>query len=185
MCPLRRLLLAAAVTACGCGGSEPRAGPPTPIPVDVLADTGRTHRLRIEVPDTAAEGGKTAVWLARVTPTRPARIEAELPEPAPSGPDAPFASPPGLVVDPGLKPPLLRARGTLRVPAQASGAVDLDVRVSEEGSVSEASWAGGSSDSALVAAAIACALEMRFYPALRAGTPVAVWCRQRFEFGSR
>jgi len=26
---------------------------------------------------------------------------------------------------------------------------------------------------------------MRFYPALRGGRPVAVWCRQRFEFGAR
>ena len=24
---------------------------------------------------------------------------------------------------------------------------------------------------------------MRFYPALRDGRPVAVWCRQRFKFG--
>jgi hypothetical protein len=24
---------------------------------------------------------------------------------------------------------------------------------------------------------------MRFYPARRAGRPVAVWCRERFDFG--
>jgi hypothetical protein len=33
-----------------------------------------------------------------------------------------------------------------------------------------------------VDAARECALAMRFYPALRAGRPTAVWCRQRFDF---
>jgi TonB family protein len=62
--------------------------------------------------------------------------------------------------------------------------VDVDVRVAEDGSVSDARWAGGG-DSALAAAAIRCALDMRFFPALQAGRPVAVWCRQRFDFQAR
>src|SRR6266545_850269 len=49
----------------------------------------------------------------------------------------------------------------------------------------DAGWAGGSEDPARVAAATACARAMRFYPALRAGRPVAVWCRQRFDFPGR
>jgi outer membrane biosynthesis protein TonB len=84
-----------------------------------------------------------------------------------------------------LKPPLLQKSGTLIPPPGKRGSVELDVRVTEEGDVSDALWAGGSSDSLLVAAAISCALEMRFYPALQAGRPIAVWCRQRFDFGEK
>ena len=81
-------------------------------------------------------------------------------------------------VPPGGPPsPAPTAQGTPR------GWVGLDVRVDEEGAVSHAEWAGGSRDTALVTSAIECALAMRFFPALRAGRPVAVWCRQRFEFG--
>ena len=63
--------------------------------------------------------------------------------------------------------------------------VELDVRVDESGEVTDALWAEGSADPALVAAATACALGMRFYPALQSGRPIAVWCRQRFDFGAR
>jgi TonB family protein len=71
------------------------------------------------------------------------------------------------------------------VPAAArAGMVELDVRVDETGVVTDAHWAGGSADSSLVAAAIACAEAMAFYPAQLAGRPVAVWCRQRFDFGA-
>ena len=57
--------------------------------------------------------------------------------------------------------------------------------MSESGAVTDALWAGGGTDSALVAAARACALGMSFFPALRGGRPVAVWCRERFEIGGR
>jgi outer membrane biosynthesis protein TonB len=59
------------------------------------------------------------------------------------------------------------------------------VRVSEAGEVTEARWAGGSRDSALTAAATACARSMVFRPALLGGRPVTVWCRQRFDFPAR
>ncbi|MGH7730963.1 MAG: energy transducer TonB, partial [Candidatus Eiseniibacteriota bacterium] len=62
--------------------------------------------------------------------------------------------------------------------------LELDVRVDEQGDVSEVLWAGGTRDPALVRAGIACARAMRFFPAQRAGRPVAVWCRQRFDFGA-
>ena len=58
-----------------------------------------------------------------------------------------------------------------------------DRRVDESGEVTDALWAGGSNDSALVQSATECALRMRFYPALQSGQPVPVWCRQRFDFG--
>jgi TonB family protein len=121
-----------------------------------------------------------------VTPKRSAPLDAPLPVPSPAEVDVPPASPPALEVDPRLEPPIPKHLGVLRVPRGARRAsVDLDVRVAEDGTVSDALWAGGSGDSALVAAAVDCARAMTFYPALQAGRPVAVWCRQRFDFGSR
>ncbi len=51
--------------------------------------------------------------------------------------------------------------------------------------MSDAVWSGGSADSALVRSATDAALALRFHPALQAGRPVAVWCRQRFDFAPR
>ena len=163
----------------GCGNSRPAADRPYPLPVDVYADTGRATPLRVAAP--AAPPASASVWLARVSPAR-----AALPPP-PDVADETLAvvmpPPPALAVDEGLKPPLPRARTPLAVPARARGFVELDVRVDQEGRVSDALWAGGSEEPPLVRAATDCALGMRFYPALRAGRPVAVWCRQRFDFG--
>ncbi|TMQ68515.1 MAG: hypothetical protein E6K78_00770 [Candidatus Eisenbacteria bacterium] len=152
------------------------------LPVDVLADTGRGERLAVRPPPR--------VWLARVAsapstpasaPARPPLADAPLPGAAPDAVEWP--APPALDVDPGLKPPLPQARAPLEIPpGSRSGFVELDVQVDERGTVSEARWAGGSADSAHVGAATRCARAMRFYPALRAGRPVAVWCRQRFDF---
>lgn len=90
--------------------------------------------------------------------------------------------------DENLRPPVLRTPALLRLPRLSTrGApwVDLDVRVDEAGVVSDADWAAGNDDPALVAAAIECALAMKFYPALLGERPVAVWCRQRFEVPRR
>jgi hypothetical protein len=127
-----------------------------------------------------------------VAPSRPTRLDPPLP-PAASDTLAPEAAPPpALAIDDDLKPPLLRTPAALTRPADprsgsrpGAQSVELDVRVDESGAVTDALWAGGAADSALVSAAIECALGMRFYPALRAGRPVAVWCRQRFDFGRR
>lgn len=170
-------MLALALFAIGCGRSEPRAGRPSSLAVNVLADSGRGERLHVTVPPPSA-----AVWLTRVSPARPRELEPALPVPTPAPVETAPEPPPPLIVDEGLKPPIVRHAGTLRVPpGTRRGSVDLDVRVTEEGDVSDALWAGGSADGALVAAAISCALDMRFYPALQAGRPVAVWCRQRFD----
>jgi hypothetical protein len=159
------------------------------LPVNVMADTGRGERLPVRPP-------RATVWLARVAPSpattvpsatpapsAPLAAEVAPPEPAPEAPEAELPAPPTLEVDPGLKPPLLRTPAALEVPAGARrGFVELDVHVDEAGRVSGARWAGGSADSAQVGAATRCALAMVFYPALRGGRPVAVWCRQRFDF---
>lgn len=180
----RRLLTAVLILASGaaCGRREARSEAPTPLRVNVMADTGRSERLHIERPLDPESGPVAKVWLAKVSPSRPPAIEPTLPVPSPEVIET-APEPPRLQVDENLKPPLVRKSGTLIPPAGKRGTVELDVRVTEEGDVFDALWAGGSNDSQMVAAAVSCALEMRFYPALQAGRPVAVWCRQRFDFG--
>ena len=179
-------LLLLGLAPAGCGGSPPPAGKPSALPVDVFADTGRSVPLHVALPGPTgpAPAVRAAVWLARVA--RAPAGTLDLP-PAGAEPDsvapAPEA-PPALEVDEHLKPPILRERSPLAVPPGARGSVELDVRVDEQGRVTEAQWAGGSAAPALVRAATACARAMRFYPAVRAGRPVAVWCRERFDFGA-
>jgi TonB family protein len=175
--------LAAALALAGCDRPARTVERPYPIPVDVYADTGRSVPLRVAPAPAPATPARAAVWLARVSPARSRASEPPVPEAAPETLGAAMPPPPGLTVDEDLKPPLPRARTALSVPRGARGFVELDVRVDEQGLVSDALWAGGSEDPALVEAATRCALEMRFYPALRSGQPVAVWCRQRFDFG--
>ena len=178
------LILLLVLVGCTREPEPPRADSQEPVslPVRVFADTGRGGRLPVRAPT------ETRVWLARVDPAR-------VPPPSPDLPVAPADSfprledsPPALRVDPGLKPPVLREPGALILPpgwTRARGSVELDVHVDERGQVTEAVWAAGSTDSALVSAARRCALGMRFFPALREGRPVAVWCRQRFDLGAR
>ena len=166
----------------GCGQERrPRSEGPTALAVNVMADTGRSERLHIERPPAEAPT-PPKVWLAKVSPSRPDPLDPALPVPSPDlievAPD-----PPRLEVDQDLKPPILRRTGNLIPPIGKKGSVELDVRIDEDGDVSDALWAGGSNDSLLVDAAVSCALEMRFYPALQGSRPIAVWCRQRFDFG--
>lgn len=178
------------VACAGCGGGDaPREPEPATmaLEVDVRADTGATT-LRVEPPEAR-------VWVERVSESPPAAPiappvagEAELPEadPAPVPRDLPPA--PALKVDADLKPPVLKHRAPLAVPVtrpRRTVTIEVDVLVNEQGEVAEVTWAGGSPDTALVRAALDCARAMQFYPALRAGNPVAVWCRQRFDFGGR
>ena len=178
------LLLATGVA--GCGRDHPSLEPPRRLAVNVFADTSRAERLHIGLPAVRDARGPAHVWLTRVTPSRPPAIAAPLPEAAPAPVEDSGWTPPALAVDPNLKPPILRTPGSLHVPARARrGYVELDVRIGEDGSVTDALWAAGSRDSALTEAAVSCALAMRFYPALRGGKPTAVWCRQRFDFAGR
>lgn len=181
------LALAACLAAAGtasCGRADPPAGAPRALAVMALEDSGAAVRLRVAPPEDAAP--PVRVWLARVSPRRAPPPDPPLPAAAPDSlvGAASLAAPPPLVVDADLRPPILRTPAALRVPHAARGraSVELDVRVDEEGRVTDALWAGGGDDSARVAAAIASALGMRFHPAERAGRPVAVWCRQRFDF---
>ena len=145
------------------------------------SDTSRSVPFRVDPKQPVR------LWVRSVSPRRPAAIEAPLPAAGAGILPPETLPPPALEIDPGLKPPILRTPAQLVLPpaSPAAGPVELDVQVSETGEVTDARWAGGSADPALVAAATACARAMRFYPALRGGRPVAVWCRQRFDFPGR
>jgi len=180
--PAEWTLVLATLLLGACGERKP-AERSVSLPVRVTADSAVSEPLHVEPP-------RARVWLARVSDIAPpvsplGSLEPPLPE-APPDSAFPEPAPPALEVDPNLKPPILRVPASLRVPAASrGGSVELDVRIDEHGEVAEASWAGGSADTALVRAAREAALGMRFYPALRAGEPVAVWCRQRFDFDRR
>ncbi len=177
-------IVSVALGAWACRPGRPGTAQPLALSVRASADTGRMEHLEIRPPRPAR------AWLARVTPTRPAPLSPPLPDAPPdTAPPEPSARP-ALEVEPGLLPPVLRAAAPLVIPDGAGAssavrfeAVELDVRVSETGEVTDVLAAGGNADPALVEAARACARRMHFYPARRAGEPVAVWCRQRFEFG--
>jgi len=177
-------VLSLALAACvSCSRSEPADSPTLALGVDVRADSGG-QLLEVNPPPAK-------VWVARVGPVRPsaALLEPGLPE-APLDTLIPTSPPPPLLlIDDDLKPPIPRKMYPLYVPASHARqrwveSVALDVRVDEAGEVTDALWAGGSNDAVLVQAATECALRMKFYPALQAGRPVPVWCRQRFDFGA-
>lgn len=182
----RSILAAGAVllmmsTSCSRGTGAGGDAPPRPdsslaIPVEWLADSARTVLLPVEPPPD--------VWIAKVTPSRPAPPDPPLPEAMPSVPEE-TPPPPALEIDPGLKPPIPRRTLCAAVPEGTSrpAIVVLDVQVGADGRVTDVVWAGGSGDPALVDAAMDCARSMTFYPALRGAEPVPVWCRQRFDFG--
>lgn len=184
-----------AIAGCGRERAESRAQVPQPVtlPIEVLADTGRAWEADY-IPGTVL--GARA-WLARVSDSppvspgaavpKPAAIEVPLPDAAPDTLLPDWPSPPALEIPAGLEPPILRSAAPLRIPRgrHANASVELEMRVDERGEVSDVRWAGGSSDPALVEAAIECARSMRFIPARRGGEPVAVWCGQRFDFGGR
>jgi TonB family protein len=159
------------------------------LPVRILADSASGGTLPVRAPDAQA-------WLSGVASTPPnapalpsgasPSESAPLPEAAPDT-TIPEAVPPSLVIDPTLKAPIPRSTPQLRIPARHGGrneveSVELAVYVDPRGQVEVAKWAGGTADTALVRAAVECASAMTFYPAMRGGEAIGVWCRQRFDF---
>jgi hypothetical protein len=179
--------LLVAMTLLSCGRPAAKRPERLAVPVEVLADTSRSGEAPMRLTPTLPMPLNDArVWMSRVAPARPVPDEPPWPGAPPDTLAVSPAEPPLLAVDEDLKPPIPRDRARLTLPAGARAArVELDVRVDEGGDVSDAIWAGGSRDSALVAAATTCALAMRFHPAERAGRRVAVWCRQEFDFTRR
>jgi len=172
-------------TLAGCGRQHGDLAPgqrsrlPHTLAVRVFADTGRSLSLAAPPPDVN-------VSLARVAPARAGAPDPPLP---PASPDTalPVSAPQAASEAARLLPPILRHPGMLIAPRRLgrTTAVELEVRVDERGRVADVRWAAGDADTAVVRAARQCAEAMEFYPALLAGRPVEVWCRQRFEFTPR
>ena len=170
--------------ACAPRPEAPAAtGAANALPFEVLADTA----MMLEMPAAPwpAEGLSVRATMVRVAPSR-ASLQPALPDAPPAAPTSAGRDERGggLSFDDALQPPIARGPAPFVVTARGRGWIELDVRVDEQGSVSDAELhASAGADSAQVAAAVEAALTMRFHPALRRGEPVAVWSRQRFEIG--
>jgi TonB family protein len=173
-------LAVALAGALGCGRpSEPaadRASRPDP-----RAD--RAERRSIEPPAAAARPSSGLRMTPIAKPLAGAISAADSAPPAGEVPEssAPAARAAGSAAP--FQPPVLRQKCRLETPpGRHGGVVDLELRVNELGSIDEFRFAGGDADTVLIRAALDCVRVMRFYPAMRGGTPVAAWCRQRFTF---
>ena len=165
---------------------EPVNAGETELPVSVLADSAERWTLPA-VPLLVDTAQRPRLTLQRTSPSR-AALELALPsaDPAPppvSDPDASARE--GLAIDDDLRPPIARSTSALTLKGARRGWVELDVRVDEQGEVSDAVVVEAMADSATQAAAVEAAYAVRFHPATQRGRPVAVWCRQRFEVGRR
>lgn len=181
---LRGPLLLALIVLTGCGRSEPGASGAREVGAALPVETreGDAPGFVRPLGDLDSLTARAAsLTLVRVAPQRasvqPALPDAEL-APVPPGGEAPREA---LAIDDELRPPIARTSAQLDLSRVHRGWVELDVRVDEQGEVSDALFAEGDADSVTVAAAIEAALAMRFHPAVQSGRPVAVWCRQRFD----
>ncbi len=178
---MRKLLslLALAVFTAGCSRARetPHAGElPRTLPLEVLADRPADASL----PAAHLRTGPAAqLVLVRIAPQR--ESVAPPPEAAPAEPPAAAAQGEPLPDDDRLHPPLPRSGTQLRLSGERGRWVELDVRVDENGEVTQAEFAGGNADTTLVRAALEAARSTRWYPARRGGRAVAVWSRQRLE----
>jgi TonB family protein len=112
-----------------------------------------------------------------VTPAEPS---PEPPAPEPGEPPAPEPADQGPADARTLLPPIARGAPTTPI-AGRGGRVTLDVRVDEQGDVSDVLFVESDADSGTVRAAIEAAGAVRYHPALLGGRPVAVWTRQVLE----
>jgi protein TonB len=185
----------------------PRAGrragsaiAPVAVALALLAGCGRPAERRAEAPvgparpdaDALARDRAERVVLPLVPPgTGEWRVEqvaparAELDPPLPAAEPADPASVPGPEPEPEpdgerLKPPIARGLPSL-VRAGPGGRVTFDVRVDEQGEVSDVELVASEADSLTVAAAAAVARATRYHPARMGERAVAVWCRQVFD----
>ena len=117
-------------------------------------------------------------------PVDPGQLSPPLPPAEPDERPAPPERAPGPGDARSLQPPIpigapLPSAGSPR----GAGRVTLDVRVDENGEVSEALPVESNGDSVIVRAAIDAAMAVRYHPALLGGRPIAVWTRQVIDVG--
>lgn len=179
--------------AAGCARREPAAS-------GIAPDSSTAHAIardrgeRLVMPLEPAGSGR--VMLQGVAEARtdlpagpslaaptvePATPTAEWVLPAGEPAEVPELSPPSEAGSDShdLKPPI--PRGAPVVPSGGRGGeVTLDVRVDENGEVTDVERVESDADSATVHAAIVAAFTTRYHPALLGVRPVAVWTRQTF-----
>jgi len=145
-------------------------------PLVPLAGTFRLERVAIERSRLQHEASPPQVEVkpAEPQPPPPSAVPAEPPSSEPSGAAA--------REERELKPPIPRGEPP-KIAAGRGGHVTLDVRVDENGEVSDALLVEADADSLGVLAAIEAAESVRYHPALLGGRPTAVWTRQVFGVG--
>lgn len=178
-------MLAALLVGCARERAATTAGSPDTLAASaILRDRPATRVL----PLAPAGAGEWA--LAQVAEVRESlAVTSLLAEPlAPALPEAAPAPPPlveGVATAEShtsleLKPPIPRGAPVLPRGGRG-GRVVLDVRVDEEGRVSDVEPVDATADPATVEAAVQAAFASRWYPALLGTARVAVWTRQVFE----
>ena len=181
--PSKWLIATMLVMGAGCASPERPSG-------RASADSVSTRAILADAPVSLALPTPGPFALERVARTRAGLVEAlPLPvEPAaapaldPAPPEAAIAPPPDVPFDrvrppAGLQPPI--ARGWPAEPRGGRGGViALDVRVDEDGTVSDVEVVTVAGDSLAVEAAVAAAFATRYHPARLDGRTVAVWARQ-------
>ena len=143
-------------------------------PLVPLAGAFRVEKVSLE---RAGLDRTPAVPPVAVAPAQPS---LELPVPEPAEPPAAKASVPSATDERQLQPPIARG-APARISGGRGGQVTVDVRVDENGDVSDAMLVASDGDSLAVHAAIEASLAVRYHPALLGGKPTAVWTRQVIE----
>lgn len=186
------LLLPLAVGACARPARDHAQAPPDSstarsialdrphAPLAPLAGAFRLDRVSVEraaLDRAAPDAAPPRTPPASVAPATPS---PERPVPEPDEP--PAAAPQARLGfdERVLQPPIPRGAPAI-VTAGRGGRVTLDVRVDEQGDVSDALLVESDADSVSVNAAIDAASAIRYHPALLGGTPTAVWTRQVVE----
>lgn len=124
--------------------------------------------------------GAGPIVLERVTPTL-ANLDLPSPDAEPGEVPPPEPSVRG---HEALKPPIPRG-APLVVTAAGAARVTLDVRVDEQGEVTDVLVVGCQGDSLAVPAAESAAFALRYHPALLGARPIAVWTRQSVDVKRR
>jgi hypothetical protein len=126
------------------------------------------------------EEGAGAIVIERVTPTL---ANLDLPSPDAEPGEVPPPEPAARGHEP-LKPPIARG-APLTVHASGAARVTLDVRVDEQGEVTDVLVVACAGDTLAVPAAESAAFAVRYHPALLGTRPIAVWARQSVDVKRR
>ena len=181
-------LLAFVCTACAPRHDEAPGARATTVDTLAAQAIARDARTPIVMPLSPPGAGqwrveRVAEAQTALVPEVPiTELDSLVPMPPPAEPAPPPESEASVSLrDPlRLKPPIPRGAPVLPHGGRG-GRVVLDVRVDEDGLVTDVQPAEGDADAATRAAAVRAAFASRWYPALLGDRRVAVWTRQVFE----